>query len=194
MQSFEDVLCGFDEIKKVNITLFYGTHLPECIKFMKEQMRPTWDKFRNKMDIILVPNGRLSYEYVNGRWHFNCAYGPDELSSSRLHAVLADIFRINSKWRNRIMCIITDLMGHQDHRSELQNYMYKNESLFHIRISLNLNSISSAAKLAEYWDITNSFPRKITSFPSLIFNGVYNKQDELDSLKNFTQVVLKYIS
>lgn len=196
MLTLRNVKCGFDVIKRVNISLFYGTHIPECAKFIKEQLKPMWDVYKKRVRLTLVPYGRLSHNYSNYDYHFGCQYGLHEQFASQLHSVLADIFSINCMHHDTIVRTVACLMGYMDHRFRLEDCMVPSEHMLKIRIMMNVCSITTRQLLANYGDLTKKhFPDQTTAwFPQLIFNGIYKEQDTIDSWMNLTEVVLRYIT
>ena len=80
-----DFLWPSPNAKPVNVSLYYESLCPDCIRFMKEQFFPTWMTFKSTgiMHVDIIPYGNANEVEVSpGYYNFTCQHGPKECTGN----------------------------------------------------------------------------------------------------------------
>nr|CAD7459196.1 unnamed protein product [Timema tahoe] len=65
---------------QVNVTLFYESLCPYSIRFITQQLYPTWTELTSEyLAVDFVPYGNAQQTLsADGQWSFTCQHGPNE--------------------------------------------------------------------------------------------------------------------
>jgi len=79
----------------VKFTLYYESLCPDCIRFMKTQLWPTWKTINNDkvFDLDLVPYGNAREFNRDGKWYFTCQHGLDECAKNLIETCALHILK-----------------------------------------------------------------------------------------------------
>jgi len=114
------VLCLFScsetkaDILPVQIQVYYETLCPDSIRFVAEQLYPTYQKLGQYLNIEFIPYGFASYlPDGNGGWDFACQHGPYECTGNLYQACLINALKNdNALLVEVINCIMSDPSPH----------------------------------------------------------------------------------
>nr|CAD7580578.1 unnamed protein product [Timema californicum] len=64
----------------VNVTVFYESLCPDSIRFITQQLYPTWTQLTSEyLAVDFVPYGKAQQTVsAEGEWNFTCQHGPNE--------------------------------------------------------------------------------------------------------------------
>merc|ERR1712013_151604 len=74
----------------VEISVYYESLCPDSIRFVNEQLFPSWKKFKNELKVDLKPFGKANFYASGSSWNFTCQHGPEECQGNKVQACILD--------------------------------------------------------------------------------------------------------
>nr|ABM55651.1 hypothetical protein [Maconellicoccus hirsutus] len=177
---------------KTVVSCYYETYCPDSVKFIVEQLFPTYVKLNGTHFIPhMLPYGRANTTVLpNGTVAFQCQHGEKECYGNKVHACVLNIFGITFMSRMKfINCSLA--------KTDLKNpKQYPTDECATLS-GINVQDINNCMRndtlvneyLKAYGDETKKYP--IPSVPFLIFNGNYDENVSKESVQNFGSVLCK---
>ncbi|XP_043268645.1 gamma-interferon-inducible-lysosomal thiol reductase-like [Venturia canescens] len=88
---------GPDEKTVLNVTVYYEALCGDSIRFVNQQLAPSYEGLKEHLKIDFVPYGKAeqSRNEKTGEWSFDCQHGPDECKGNRDQACALDAINKN---------------------------------------------------------------------------------------------------
>ncbi|XP_063241951.1 GILT-like protein 1 isoform X2 [Bacillus rossius redtenbacheri] len=175
----------------VKVSVFYESLCPDSIRFIDEQLYPTWTNLTEKyLSVDFIPYGKASHRSADGRWSFSCQHGDTECRGNEVQACALRQLRNSSSQRVEFVhCAMAD-----GYPPAAGPKCANNLNISYDPIEECSNGQEGETLLAEMGDRTHEFRPKIAFIPTIAVYGVYSEEDQRDSLTNFLAVVCRYIS
>ncbi|XP_040573344.1 GILT-like protein 1 isoform X3 [Lepeophtheirus salmonis] len=162
------------EAAKVNITLYYETRCPDCIRYDTQTLYPTYKLLQDIMNIQFIPYGKANTTAKPDGFTFICQHGPTECLGNMVHACAIQYVElpILADYINCMTKISEDPINAGKTCSE-------SLSLPWTKIQKCVSTLEGEILLAQYGEITHALTPKLTSVPTVELNGSQDNQDAL---------------
>merc|ERR1711937_359718 len=104
------VLCNGRQITgedpSVKITVYYESLCPDSMRFVNDQLYPTWMKFKEEVNISFKPFGKANFSENDQSWDFTCQHGSNECWGNKIQACALDKVTDTEKIIPLINCLM----------------------------------------------------------------------------------------
>jgi len=173
----------------VKVAVYYESLCPDSVKFVVNQLWPTYEKVSSILSLDLVPFGKASFVRQNDHWLFTCQHGLPECKGNKIQACAISLYSRVEEHLPFINCVMnTDYPpdAGQDCASTL---------------GLDWNQISQCADGKEGENVlhemgvkTQALHPKLHFVPWITVNGFTSNQILDQALNNFLGLVCKTYS
>ncbi|TMW49092.1 hypothetical protein DOY81_005826 [Sarcophaga bullata] len=164
--------------EKLKVLVLYESLCPDSVRFMGQQLGPSYDALKDYIDLSLVPFGK-SYSKNNGGQFF-CQHGPRECYGNRQQSCVLQQIKDQAAQVNFVVCQMT-----KPDSSSIE-YCAERAGLSS-DIDTCLNTELGTLLQLEAERITHSYGIKFV--PSIIYDGVFDQQLQDNSLRDFRGTV-----
>ncbi|XP_035719054.1 GILT-like protein 1 [Vespa mandarinia] len=187
----------------VNVNVYYESLCGDSIRWIKDQLLPSYTSLKKHLKITLIPYGKATQtrNAETGRWHFSCQHGPSECLGNKAQA--CGIHAIESNYeeneqQDQIVNLIGCTMSDQYPPSAVENCAVKQNLK-----EGALKSISECTKadnsladdlLAANGDKTWALNPQLSFVPTIIINGVWSGENQKAALHNFTNTICAFLT
>nr|CAD7432270.1 unnamed protein product [Timema monikensis] len=127
---------------------------------------------------------------ADGQWNFTCQHGPNECVGNIVQACALRTLREQPEQQ---MEFINCVMGSEDPSTGGQE-CGRSLNISYSQISTCTHSREGPQLLSGLGNRTHDFQPLITFVPTVVFNSVYNADDQTDSLNNLKLVVCRHLT
>jgi len=173
-----------DEVKPVNVDIFYETLCGDSIRFIKEQLFPTYNALR-KTGIVkfnLYPYGKANQTNIKGMWYFTCQHHEKECELNLVEACASYIYP-QLKFINFANCVAFDKTMAGAFKCAKKHGMTWN-LINHCRFSKWGNEIQHTIGL-----ITEDLKPKLTNVPWIVVNDRFDLVKQKLALKDLKTLI-----
>jgi len=169
-----------DEIQPMKISVFYETLCPYSVKFLREQLVPTYLKFKDYLLIDLVPYGNAkTIQYTDGTYGFECQHGPRECYANKLHACAIAHITSKDDLMSYIQCTADQDMGFSKAAGRIELAEERCASTagrYYEMIQECANGTEGTQLMVSYGVRTHNLVPPVKGVPWILFNDVYYPQ------------------
>ncbi|KAG8235708.1 hypothetical protein J437_LFUL016327 [Ladona fulva] len=177
------------EDNRVNVSLYYESLCPDSVRFVVNELQPTWEQLAGYMNIRFIPFGK-SWSEMNRRKErvFRCQHGPRECLGNKMQSCGLSLLPTQESQVKFVTCV----MSKQD-PSSAGPECCREVGLDFLRLrECYYSSLSDELQL-EAEQETNSIRNPLRFVPTIVYNGVFNPRKQDESLYNFKAVVCSQI-
>ncbi|EDW81060.1 uncharacterized protein Dwil_GK11854 [Drosophila willistoni] len=177
----EKILRVKRQANKLHITLLYESLCPDSRNFM-DQLGPVYEELHQFLDIDLVPFGKSEsrVDPNSNEITFRCQHGPPECQGNRLQSCVLNSTKNQAAQVKFVICQMLAL----DYSSVDQ---CAREANILTDVDNCVNS-ETGTKLQLQAELVTKLYQP-TFIPTIVYNGVFNRQLQEHSLRNFRATV-----
>merc|ERR1712142_952655 len=173
----------------VEVTVFYESLCPDSVRFVNEQLFPSWKKFQNELKVDLKPFGKAKFYPSGSSWDFTCQHGPHECYGNKAQACILHQVTCPKEYVPLIDCI----MGSTNPPSATVACLTK----LNIRtttaekVETCAQSDQGSQLLHNIGVETKSLDPAMTFVPWVLFNKVFDEEAWQESLDDLSGVLCR---
>ncbi|XP_055550693.1 GILT-like protein 3 [Wyeomyia smithii] len=161
---------------KLSVTVYYEALCPDSVSFISYQLVPAWGRYRDQMDLKLVPFGKAYIEDTNPpRYH--CQHGRTECALNIMHGCV-----LNNLPFEKAFPVIGCLM--ESMRSSFNTCMEQNQEK-KSTITACSRGAEGAALFKRFSDETNRVATPLSFVPTIEVDGKYDIFEQNEWLHRF---------
>ncbi|CAH0553473.1 unnamed protein product [Brassicogethes aeneus] len=175
--------------KNIKVSLYYECLCPDSVKFVVNQLYPTYKDLGNRLDVELVAYGFAKTEESNNTYMFTCQHGPKECYGNKIHSCVASQYSIPEAIQY-LYCAMSSGRGWDD------VYLKKCATVGNLKWTEIQSCITSGRGdllLAANGNKTLSVTPPINFIPTIIFNDEFNQTYQSESLIDFKKMVCELL-
>jgi len=180
----------------VNVELYYEALCGDSVRFVKNQLMPSYSNLKDHLKVTFVPYGKATHrrDEETGRWTFMCQHGPAECSGNRAQACALDAIEKNEKAedRQRLSVELVGCVMSATSPSTAVTRCGQTVGLTMVtrrRIADCEESTSGDELLAGHGDKTYALEPPLTFVPTIVLNGAYSSKNQSAALSNFQRLI-----
>uniref|UniRef100_A0A646QGE0 Gamma-interferon-inducible lysosomal thiol reductase n=1 Tax=Hemiscolopendra marginata TaxID=943146 RepID=A0A646QGE0_9MYRI len=178
---------AFRPDKKVTISVYYETLCPDSIRFVRDQLWPTFNQLKSIIKIDLIPYGKASYHRDGDTWGFTCQHGPSECKGNKLQACAIKLYKDIELTMPFVYCVMTNPNPPDSGES-----CSKQNGLVWSRLSKCLGGTEGNNYLHEMGVRTEILDPRLVFVPWININGNHTDKIQEDALKNLKREVCQF--
>ncbi|XP_058451211.1 GILT-like protein 3 [Malaya genurostris] len=158
---------------KLKVTVYYETLCPDSVSFITYQLVPAWGRYRNQMDLKLVPFGKSYIDESNpSRPVYHCQHGRRECTLNILHGCILDKLPFDKAFPV-VGCLMQSMRSSFD-QCIVPNVAERND------IQECARGSRGASLYKQFSDDTNQVATPLSFVPTIVVNGAYDifEQDQ----------------
>ncbi|KAG5899570.1 hypothetical protein JTB14_022900 [Gonioctena quinquepunctata] len=194
------MLPGFtnSQEEKVNVTVYYETLCPFAKKFIVGQLKPFLKgDLSAYINLRLIPYGKANTMFENGMYSFSCHHGDAECYGNKfqacvltyeIHKKLPDNLGYNKDAVEFVICLMEGVEGTSD-IEKIRSVAEKcSNTEKYSGLKKCVDSRISSEYLRDFGQKTKTFQDPLGNVPTIVYNGVFNKDESDHSERNFKEV------
>lgn len=184
--------CTSCQSSLLKVSIYYESLCPDSINFITNQLYPSYDNFKDRIQLDFVPYGKASQTKLeSGGWSFRCQHGSDECRGNKYQACALNQRKGQDTDAKFVNCVMS--LADPSDPEGIQNCAVKD--------GYDWNKITTCYKydegsdiLAAYGDRTHSLSPPLKFIPTIILNDVFDQgiQDQL--LRDFEGAICSKLS
>ena len=181
----------------VPVTVYYESLCPDSIRFYNNQLYPTMEivNLSTNVDLTLVPYGKSTHKKAeNGSWIFECHHGERECYGNKVHACALDVMTSKRERLSYLNCLLKTMLDNRGAVFPVEKCAENISPEEKNNIMNCANSTRGEDLLAAQGNKTQMLLPKLTSVPTIVFNNVFDANDQKQAQTNFRGVLCKYIT
>jgi len=92
----------------LHLKVYYESLCPDSIRFMKEQLLPTWTELKDIIDVDIVAYGKAEDDPTpSGGYNFTCQHGSEECRGNTMLACARDHISSHDDYIDFSLCVMT---------------------------------------------------------------------------------------
>ncbi|XP_071449858.1 GILT-like protein 1 [Hetaerina americana] len=176
--------------ERVNVSLYYESLCPDSVRFVINQLQPTWQSMAPYMNIRFIPFGKsASGKYSDGTIVFFCQHGPKECSGNKMQSCALSLLSTQDSQVQFVTCVMSksdpSLAGPQCAAQVGLNYQDV-EQCYQSSQGTNLQLAAEQE--------TNKIRRPLRFVPTVVYNDHLDQRKQDDSLDDFKGALCKHIA
>ncbi|GLV31948.1 Gamma-interferon-inducible lysosomal thiol reductase 1 [Carabus blaptoides fortunei] len=172
-----------DELK---VSVYYESLCPDSVRFIKEQLTPTYKSLKSIFTADLIPYGKAIQNQENGKWVFQCQHGARECYGNKMQACALQQDVGDEKKIAFVDCVMRQ---NDPSQPASGGKCASNVGLAWESIRACTNSAAGDDILAAMGDRTHAVEPQISFVPTVIFNSTYDDDLQWKAIKNLRQVI-----
>ncbi|KAJ8985067.1 hypothetical protein NQ317_019750 [Molorchus minor] len=181
-------------IDPIKVSVYYETLCPDSRTFIAVKLHPNYQDIANYVNLELIPYGKAIHSKTNGVYKFSCQHGQSECQGNKYHSC---VLSMNNEAQTNVDII--DCIMRTRNPSLLTNVescarKFKVDDNGINRIRSCSSSEEGERLLAENGDKTWKLEPSISFVPTVVYNDVYDKNSQDQSLIDFVAVVCSKIN
>ncbi|OXU25364.1 hypothetical protein TSAR_012927 [Trichomalopsis sarcophagae] len=170
------------QIQPVVVTVFYEALCPDSRSFIKHQLKPTFDKIEDYIDVNLIPYGKAETIVTSDDYEFKCQHGETECEANMIHACAIHKV-LNSRRRLELVeCMISNNMHPQAILETCAKGMDELKDI--VQCS---KSMEGRKMLKRFGDLTKSLDPRVSFIPTITLD--HEMDNQILILKNLLHQV-----
>jgi len=166
--------------EKLKIEILYESLCPDSLRFITQQLHPTWPKIAAYSNILFVPFGK-SESFNNGEL-FICQHGAEECAGNRVQSCALTRIPDQTAQVDFVSCFMTDVNSRGNGQTCVEAAGVSWEEVTACYESEEGKQLQLAAE-EETKKYSPSF------VPTIVYNDVFDQNAQDESIANFQQYV-----
>ncbi|KAI4457801.1 transposable element tc3 transposase-like protein [Holotrichia oblita] len=167
--------------EKVKVSIFYETHCPCSISFIKKQLYPNYFKLDDRLDVELIPYGNTKRTLLNGTTEFHCKKDAT-CRAMRIHACAAQYLTPPNITLHFLNCLMDTQYTQIDIIGCAMNFSFPLEDIQNC-----FSDGTSSILLDKFGNRTEKLPS--AHIPAIAFNDEYDDRISQQARENFLVTV-----
>ncbi|GIY75851.1 GILT-like protein 1 [Caerostris extrusa] len=171
---------------KVNLDVYYETNCPDSMRFIVNQLSPTFRDLEDIVDVRLIPFGKAQalYDPTSNKYEFQCHHGFAECYGNTVQGCAISLYPDVETHLNFISC-----MESYPRPSDSGQKCARRQSLDWRKISKCADGEEGKQILFRNGELTKSLQPAVTFVPWININKVHTDSIQRNSLRNLKSVI-----
>ncbi|XP_029156360.1 uncharacterized protein LOC114929112 [Nylanderia fulva] len=199
--SLSDAQLTDDRNNTVNVDVYYESLCSDSMRWIVNQLVPSYPTLKNHLQINLVPYGKAVHtrESETGPWQFLCQHGPAECEGNKAQACAISAIQIYEDDQDKqhlTVKLVGCAMSAKNPSTAVPQCAREIGLKGLTQSSLNDCIIGRLADdlLAVNGDKTHALEPPLKFVPTIVINGVYSKENQNEALSSFSKLVCRYLT
>ncbi|XP_055387013.1 GILT-like protein 1 isoform X2 [Condylostylus longicornis] len=179
----------------LNITVLYETLCGDSRAFFRNQLPDAYPALKNYIDIQFVPFGKANSFHNGVDYQFACHFGPVECYGNKLQSCMINTFDRNADIHYEFTkCYMTSKSPRSE--GEAHDLAYECARAIGLpkeRMDSCMNSREGILLQLRDEQATKSLQNPLQFVPTIVYDGVYDKALQDQSLTNFRGVICQLL-
>ncbi|XP_019886703.1 gamma-interferon-inducible lysosomal thiol reductase [Ooceraea biroi] len=184
----------------VNVDVYYEALCSDSMRFIANQIMPSYDELKQHLNITFVPYGKASHtrESETGPWQFTCQHGAAECRGNKAHSCAMHAIQSSEEAHDHqemMVKLVHCAMTAQSPSTAVPKCA-KDNGLSEDTRKIISNCISGPLGdelLAASGDKTDAFQSPLKFVPAVVINGEYTQENQDLAIRNFPKLICQQL-
>ncbi|XP_018322360.1 GILT-like protein 1 isoform X2 [Agrilus planipennis] len=176
-------------LNKLNVDILYEALCPDSLRFVRNQLHPSWKELEPYINIHFVPFGKS--QSINDGESFQCQHGPGECNRNKIMSCALQGIPDQSTQVEYVKCAMVSFFQENDPLGFAERCATEAGLQWSEIMTCYNSNIGTMLQLQAERETQAIKPKFV---PTILYNKTFDQVLQNDSIRNFKQVACSLVS